>query len=360
MHKNKFLITTTSHLEGYSVNEYLGPISHHIVVGTNIFSDIAASITDMLGGKSSTYQKKLSLLFDEAIYECKRAAQLKGANCILAYRVDVSEITGGSKQMFMISANGTAAIINRIAEETKFLNNNKIISIEDLSVNEARDKIIEKYGKGEKIYEPDTWTLIKQYKFYELFESQLKFVEKYDSSIENSWINSFRQYIDFLPEDIQKSIIYKALHTQLDKSKSSFLIDIIIQNKLFDAVSVISLLKHDSLQIRKYGVKACTSDSRYYSVDDVHRLECIAELLNNSFPTIHKKVFGKTGILSSKEIEMWECSCGVRRPLHVEYCSDDSCGENSYGFKKYEPKPYKLIEFIIKRVSTLNKMFEIE
>jgi uncharacterized protein YbjQ (UPF0145 family) len=84
---NSVLVTTTSQLDGYKVNEYLGYISNHVVIRTNIFSDMAASFTDMFGGKSSSYQRKLNLLFDDAMNECKRAAQLKGANCILAYLV---------------------------------------------------------------------------------------------------------------------------------------------------------------------------------------------------------------------------------------------------------------------------------
>ena len=46
---SKFLITTTPLLEGYSIKRYIGAVNTNIVLGTNFFSDFAASFTDVFG-----------------------------------------------------------------------------------------------------------------------------------------------------------------------------------------------------------------------------------------------------------------------------------------------------------------------
>ena len=49
-----FLITTTPTFEGRQIKSYLGVLNTNIVIGTNIFSDFAASFTDVFGGNSGT------------------------------------------------------------------------------------------------------------------------------------------------------------------------------------------------------------------------------------------------------------------------------------------------------------------
>src|SRR5207249_5006597 len=79
----EILVTTTSSCDGLTVKQYLKPISAHIVAGTNLFSDFLASFADVFGGRSQTYQKQLSSLYNESIERLKIAAFEIGANCII-------------------------------------------------------------------------------------------------------------------------------------------------------------------------------------------------------------------------------------------------------------------------------------
>src|SRR5437773_1030803 len=108
----EILVTTTSSCDGLTVKQYLKPISAHIVAGTNLFSDFLASFADVFGGRSQTYQKQLSSLYNESIERLKIAAFEIGANCIIGLHVDLDEISGKGKSMFMITALGTAVIID--------------------------------------------------------------------------------------------------------------------------------------------------------------------------------------------------------------------------------------------------------
>lgn len=46
--KSKFLISTTNNIEGTPIKRYIGALCSNIVIGTNVFSDFAASFTDFL------------------------------------------------------------------------------------------------------------------------------------------------------------------------------------------------------------------------------------------------------------------------------------------------------------------------
>ena len=71
MKRNNILITVTNNLEGGTIEKYIDTICSNVVVGTNMFSDFAASFTDFFGGFSGTYKSKLELIYNEAINELK-------------------------------------------------------------------------------------------------------------------------------------------------------------------------------------------------------------------------------------------------------------------------------------------------
>ena len=66
MRTNDFIVTVTNNIEGCPIERYLDTICTNVVVGTNIFSDFAASLTDFFGGFSGSYKSKLELIYNEA------------------------------------------------------------------------------------------------------------------------------------------------------------------------------------------------------------------------------------------------------------------------------------------------------
>jgi uncharacterized protein YbjQ (UPF0145 family) len=50
------LLTTTSVLEGYRVDQYLGLVQGEATLGANIFMDLFAGIRDIVGGRSGAYE----------------------------------------------------------------------------------------------------------------------------------------------------------------------------------------------------------------------------------------------------------------------------------------------------------------
>lgn len=87
-------ITTTNSIENAIIDKYLGIVSINKVIGTNFFSDFDASITDIFGGNSGTYQRKLNLIYKQSIESLSEKARMCGANGIIGLHIDFDEISG--------------------------------------------------------------------------------------------------------------------------------------------------------------------------------------------------------------------------------------------------------------------------
>ena len=104
------LLTTTPTIEGHPVQQYLGIVTAEIIFGTNVFRDIFASIRDVVGGRSRSYEEVLLRAKEEALRELSERAEQMGANAVVG--VDFSyETVGQSGSMLMVVCTGTAVRI---------------------------------------------------------------------------------------------------------------------------------------------------------------------------------------------------------------------------------------------------------
>ena len=58
-------VTTASGFDGVDIEEYLEPITAHVVDGMNFFKDFLSGFSDFFGGKSKTSQNTLASINDE-------------------------------------------------------------------------------------------------------------------------------------------------------------------------------------------------------------------------------------------------------------------------------------------------------
>ena len=105
------IITTTPTIEGKNIVQYLDLVSGEAIVGANIFRDFFAGITDIIGGRSASYEKSLREAKNIAIHEMMELAEKIGANAIVGIDLDYETISIGQKGgMLMVSASGTAVV----------------------------------------------------------------------------------------------------------------------------------------------------------------------------------------------------------------------------------------------------------
>ena len=103
------ILTTTSVIEGKPVSRYLGIVTGEAIIGANIFRDLFASVRDIVGGRSATYEKGLAEARELALGEMRQKAVALGANAVIAVDLDY-EVLGQGNGMLMVSASGTAVV----------------------------------------------------------------------------------------------------------------------------------------------------------------------------------------------------------------------------------------------------------
>jgi uncharacterized protein YbjQ (UPF0145 family) len=101
------ILSTTNTIEGSPVKDYLGIVTGETIIGANIFKDLFASIRDIVGGRSGSYERVLREAKDTALREMTENATKLGANAIVGIDLDY-ETVGKNGGMLMVTASGTA------------------------------------------------------------------------------------------------------------------------------------------------------------------------------------------------------------------------------------------------------------
>lgn len=104
------LITTTPTIEGHRIIEYKGIVTGETIIGANFWKDIKASIRDIVGGRSGSYERVLVEAREISLNEMAQRAQAMGANAVVAVDIDY-ETVGQNGSMLMVSTSGTAVVI---------------------------------------------------------------------------------------------------------------------------------------------------------------------------------------------------------------------------------------------------------
>ncbi|MEM6387150.1 MAG: heavy metal-binding domain-containing protein [Pseudomonadota bacterium] len=102
------IVTTTPSVEGKSIKSYHGVVVGEAILGANVFRDIFASITDIVGGRSGAYEASLAEARQTALGELEARAVQAGGNAVVGVDLDYEVINN----MLMVSASGTAVTVS--------------------------------------------------------------------------------------------------------------------------------------------------------------------------------------------------------------------------------------------------------
>ena len=268
----EILVITTSPVEGLKIQKYLKPVSAHIVAGTNIFNDFLGGLTDVFGGRSHTYQKQLTSLYNEAIERIKVAAYEIGANCIVGLRIDMDEISGKGKSMFMLTAIGTAVILEKeiIVKSTpqKIVEKFENVAVDRLKILRLKKEIIEKANNSSLVLDENTWNFITANQVDELSGYLLK---KYAETLPNLNTDESRlfykflvPFIEALPDNKKLDFLYNNISIEENAKSVLKLSEIIKELFLFDFDRCMNLLKSDNFSTQKIGLQIAEYDKTFY------------------------------------------------------------------------------------------------
>ncbi|MFQ4147002.1 YbjQ family protein [Chlorogloeopsis sp. ULAP02] len=106
------ILTTTDVIQGVIVDSYLGIVTAEVVYGSNFLRDFFASLRDIIGGRTGSYER----LFEEgqrkALTELEQRALRLGADAVIGIEIDTGTINvDQSGVLLLITATGTAVKI---------------------------------------------------------------------------------------------------------------------------------------------------------------------------------------------------------------------------------------------------------
>lgn len=104
------IVTATPGVEGKRIVEYKGIVFGEVISGVDLLKNIAASLSDLFGGRSRSYEGELMYAREDALEEMKQRAAAMGANAVVEVDIDY-ELLGSNNSMRMVTASGTAVVV---------------------------------------------------------------------------------------------------------------------------------------------------------------------------------------------------------------------------------------------------------
>jgi uncharacterized protein YbjQ (UPF0145 family) len=103
------IVTTTDTIQGAIIDSYLGIVTAEVVYGTNVLKDFFASMRDVFGGRTGSYERVFEKGQSEAIAELKERARKLGADAVIGVEIDTGTINIDQQgALLLITASGTA------------------------------------------------------------------------------------------------------------------------------------------------------------------------------------------------------------------------------------------------------------
>jgi len=104
------ILSTTPSIEGRTITGYKGLVFGEVVAGVNFIRDFKASIRNIVGGRSGSYENELINARNHALQEMSSRAAALGADAIVGIDIDY-EALGEKGGMLMVTASGTAVTL---------------------------------------------------------------------------------------------------------------------------------------------------------------------------------------------------------------------------------------------------------
>jgi len=105
------LVTTNFQLDGYRIVKSIGVVRGIVVRSRSVVGNIGAAIQILFGGNITLYTELCERTRSDAFEVMIKHAEELGANAVIGFRYDATEIMGGVTEVL---AYGTACIVQRL------------------------------------------------------------------------------------------------------------------------------------------------------------------------------------------------------------------------------------------------------
>lgn len=353
----EILVVNTSNLEGWAIDRYIGPVSVHIVAGTDFFSDILARWTDVFGGRSGTYGNELTRLYADAVEQLRRRAEGMGANAIVGLSIDFDELSAQGKSMFMLNALGTAVHAHRTSDavQTQPGAAGTVLPARtadalrpqpgatmDAGQMEAlvrRNELLRMAEQKTLRMSDDVWSFITEYAVAELSPSVLGVflndLHVHDSAERAQAMQRARRYFAALDPEDAKAWLYRMLgHDTHPNSRllRGAVVTLIRDLALVDFARIAQALESAAQVVRHNALALLSGHAAVYRAEDLPLLSELQRRITAAFPDRWAPVV-RRGMLG-KEKQVWECVCGGTVGEDDVRCG--KCQQDRHGMREGE------------------------
>lgn len=347
-------ITTSNSFENSKILKYYTPITASVVVGTNIFGDISASISDLFGGRSESYEKRLKSIYLQALNNIEQQSLKIGSNGIIGLKIDYNEISGKGMQMFMVTITGTPVMLNLISDEVN-ADSISMINGELIELKIKAKRLIDSNnGQNIQNFSSTSLTIISNSALPDYLQIVVPWLNELNFSSnhveEQNRIEAIIKYLENIPLDDFKSAIYQHLFTS--NSKNSKHISKLVEKR--DAIDY-NLINDHLRQLGGSSVDLLLLNSKksFYDAKDLTLLNDIIDKFDNYFPILsqEREEISK-GLFSKDVVKVWDCSCGKK--VSGKRCGH--CDKDVFGYTSDTPYVPIVKKYLVDKVSVLEEI----
>ncbi len=338
------IVTTTASIEGYRVVRHLGPISVHLVAGTNLFSDFFASVTDVLGGTSGSYGRQLSGLYTRATQLLEEEARRRGANAVVGLSIDFDELSAQGKSMFMLNALGTAVRVVETGREAGA----PVEGVDEETVSRALRKraVVRELAAGGVALSDDLWDFATAERIPEFTGYVVGAVARAQESPGSrpGEMEKARRFLTALGPELSARRLFPYLASE-DRTRPTVqkaIADLIREFALMDYRLLLDLLDAPETETARRALQVATAPRQVYAAEDLERIREVRQRIRTRFvprwqPTKTKGIFGK-------EHDAWSCPCGGTPGADETYCP--KCERDTFGLAARDTRPQQVDEYL--------------
>lgn len=315
------ITSTTSTIPNTEITEILSVVHNRVVLGTNLLSDIGAGLSDIFGGSNTTYEKKLAEITNQVIEGLKEKGKKIKADALIDLKIDVDEISGGSKSMFMVTAIATAVKLSKQITQVD------TISIDTINNNIIKNRILQKINDG-SFYPGADW--VEQYLINnplpEAFEPYLNWVYLKDPS---NWQIIFSAYVSNLNKE---DLFDKTIANFSKENRTAYentALSIIFEKCIVDYSKILQILSNnEDREKQRLSLNFLYHYKKSYTNADFDLVKMIIEKIKEVFPKLSTEEIG-TSIMNKGKI-YWICECGNKNEA-ADNTNCYRCRKDEYG-----------------------------
>lgn len=350
------IVTTTSSIEGWTIEKYCGVVTHQIVIGANIFRDVFSSFRDIFGGVARGYQRDLENMEEIAINNLKAKTLKLGGNIILGLRLDFDEVSGGGKSMFMLSASGTAAFGKSEKGQTT-VEQNEMIPFERLDYEIEKDILHKKvFSESYSIQSHNEIEELLKYKV-EALDKVILFIENNSAYFDESK-DLLTQYLQNISTESINKFLLSSLFISIRKDTFYKFISLLSSTDWFSYEVIKSLLKTKNPKAHLRVLYLLEFQNNYFSKNDITELNQIIGLLISTYKNY--PIIQTTKGMLGKEKKEWVClNCGIKNSIELSICDKFECQANVYGIPKNQISPESIMQSLLLKIDKLNQLLNL-